>query len=87
MNSFNRASVGVVIVNWNGWRHTIAACQSLESSSYPSIKIIIVDNASADDSLARLRAAVSHAHIIANGVNAGFAGACNIGIRRLRHWR
>ena len=81
MNCFNRASVGVVIVNWNGWRHTIAACRSLENSSYPSIKIIIVDNASADDSLARLRAAVSHAHIIANGVNAGFAGACNIGIR------
>lgn len=82
MNCSNRACVGVVIVNWNGWRHTIAACRSLENSTYPSINIIIVDNASVDESLTRLRAAVPQAHIIANGVNAGFAGACNLGIRR-----
>ena len=81
MNSLNRACVGVVIVNWNGWRHTVAACQSLESSTHASIRIVIVDNASTDDSLARLRAAVPQAHIIANGVNAGFAGGCNLGIR------
>ncbi len=79
MNCFNRASVGIVIVNWNGWRHTIDACRSLENSAYPSIKIIIVDNASADDSLTQLRTALPHAHLIANGVNAGFAGACNLG--------
>lgn len=81
MNCFDQAPVGIVIVNWNGWRHTIAACRSLENSGYRSIKIIIVDNASADDSLTRLRAALPEAHIVANGVNAGFAGACNIGIR------
>jgi GT2 family glycosyltransferase len=74
-------TVGVIFVNWNGWQHTIAACRSLDQSSHKAIEIIIVDNASADDSLTRLRAALPQAHIIANAFNAGFAGACNIGIR------
>jgi GT2 family glycosyltransferase len=74
-------TVAVLFVNWNGWQHTIAACRSLDQSSHKAIEIIIVDNASADDSLAQLRAALPHAHIIANPENSGFAGACNIGIR------
>lgn len=73
--------VAVVIVNWNGWRHTIAACRSLDRSTHQALEVIIVDNASTDESLARLRAAVPHAHIIANPVNDGFSGACNIGMR------
>lgn len=81
MNNARPATVGVLFVNWNGWRHTIAACRSLDHSSYRGIEIIIVDNASADDSLVQLRAALPRAHIIANPINAGFAGACNIGIR------
>lgn len=81
MNSSQPATVGVVFVNWNGWRHTIAACRSLDQSTHQALEIIVVDNASADDSLAQLRAALPLAHIIANPVNAGFAGACNIGIR------
>lgn len=82
MNNFRPGSVGVVIVNWNGWRHTIAACRSLDQSLHRNLKTIIVDNASSDDSVAQLRAAVPQADIIANSTNAGFSGGCNIGIRR-----
>lgn len=76
--------VGVVMVNWNGWQHTIAACRSLQQSTHRAIKPIVVDNASTDGSLARLRAEIPEAEIIANPVNAGFAGGCNVGIRRAR---
>lgn len=72
-------TVGVVLVNWNGWRHTVEACKSVDGSTHQSIELIIVDNASADDSISQLRAAVPHAHIIASAVNTGFAGASNIG--------
>src|SRR5579872_6849294 len=82
MNNFRPGSVGVVIVNWNGWRHTIAACRSLDQSLYRNLKIIVVDNASSDDSVAQLRAAIPQADIIASSTNAGFSGGCNIGIRR-----
>ncbi|HEX2761885.1 MAG TPA: glycosyltransferase family 2 protein [Rhizomicrobium sp.] len=81
MNDSRPAIVGVIFVNWNGWQHTVAACRSLDQSTHHALKIIIVDNASADDSLVQLRAALPKAHIIANPINAGFAGACNIGIR------
>jgi GT2 family glycosyltransferase len=82
MSNSRPAFVGVVIVNWNGWQHTIAACRSLDQSLHRDLKIVIVDNASSDDSLSQLRAAVPQAEIIANSINAGFSGGCNIGIRR-----
>ena len=81
MNDLRPGTVGIVFVNWNGWQHTVAACQSLGQSTHQAIETIIVDNASTDDSLVRLRAALPQAHIIANPINAGFAGACNVGIR------
>ena len=69
------------MVNWNGWQYTIEACRSLDRSAYRDFRIIIVDNASTDDSLAQLRAAIPEADIIANPINAGFSGGCNVGMR------
>ncbi len=82
MSNFRSDLVGIVIVNWNRWQFTIAACRSLARSAHRDFRIIIVDNASADDSVAQIRAALPEADIIAATVNAGFAGGCNIGIRR-----
>ena len=81
MDDSQLASVGVVIVNWNGWPYTVAACRSLGQSLHRNFKIVIVDNASVDDSLLQLRAAVPNADIISNQRNEGFSGGCNIGIR------
>jgi len=74
--------VGVVLLNWNGWRYTVAAAGSLQSSPGVSITTIVVDNASTDGSLEQLRDALPEAEIIANPLNSGFAGGCNVGIRR-----
>jgi len=82
MSNSRSDMVGIVIVNWNRWQFTLAACRSLTGSAHRDFRIIIVDNASADDSLAQLRAALPGADIIASTANAGFAGGCNIGIRR-----
>lgn len=73
--------ITVIIVNWNGWQDTIAAYESLEKSEYQDWKLIVVDNASTDDSRARLAEMGPRAKLIANKKNAGFAGGCNIGIR------
>ncbi len=76
------AKVGVILLNWNGWRYTVEAARSLRSSPGISITTIIVDNASTDGSLEQLRVALPEAEIIAHPVNAGFAGGCNVGMRR-----
>jgi GT2 family glycosyltransferase len=76
------ASVAVIIVNWNGWRHTLAACRSVAASTYRNCRLIIVDNASTDESVTELERAVPDAILIRNPINAGFAGGCNRGIER-----
>ncbi len=44
------APIGVVLVNWNRWSDTIEALESLLRSTVP-LRIVVVDNASADGSL------------------------------------
>ncbi len=49
------ARMGVVLVNWNRWADTIEALESLLRSSVP-LRVIVVDNASADGSMERIEA-------------------------------
>jgi hypothetical protein len=48
-------NVYAVIINWNGWRDTIMCVDSLIALNSPHLKIIIVDNASSDDSISQLK--------------------------------
>jgi hypothetical protein len=49
------ARVAIVIVNWNGWRDTLECLESVRCLDYPDYLTVVVDNASQDDSLARVR--------------------------------
>ena len=48
--------VYIVVLNWNGWRDTIACVESLMSLDYAKYKIVICDNDSSDDSVEQLLA-------------------------------
>ena len=74
----------VVIVNYNV-RHFLEQClySVARASEGLRVQTIVVDNASADDSLAMLRARPG-LEVIANAENVGFARANNQGIRRAR---
>jgi GT2 family glycosyltransferase len=74
-------SVAIVILNWNGAQDTLACLNSLEELQYPA-HVIVVDNASSDDSISRLRAAHPDLDLIVNTSNAGFGAGNNLGIRR-----
>ena len=73
--------VAIVILNWNGWQDTINCLSSLKISEYQNSRIIIVDNGSTDESVEYIRSANEDITIIETGVNLGFAGGCNVGIR------
>lgn len=78
-------SVLIVVLNWNGIDDTEVCVESLLSQSYKNYRILIVDNASTDDSEERLKTLTS-AHpekikVIRNDRNLGFAGGVNSGIR------
>jgi len=47
--------VAVIILNWNGWENTIECLESLNKIDYPNYYMILVDNASNDDSIQKIR--------------------------------
>jgi len=72
MNATTQVPLVVVsIVNWNTPSRTQACLDAVEQLAYPRLRAIVVDNASRDDSVARLRA--RGAEVIAAADNGGFA--------------
>lgn len=47
--------VSIVILNWNGWEDTTECLESVYQINYPNFDVILVDNASEDDSLEKIR--------------------------------
>ncbi|AYF98349.1 glycosyltransferase [Protaetiibacter intestinalis] len=76
--------VSVVLVNYRGTDDTLAAIDALGKLDWPAerLEIIVVENASGDDSLKRLRAEASEVTIVPSKTNLGFAGGCNLGVSR-----
>lgn len=78
-------SVLIVVLNWNGINDTEECVNSLLAQTYQNYKILIVDNASSDDSLPRLekleQTNPDKISILKNAQNLGFAGGVNSGIR------
>ena len=73
--------VSVVVLNWNG-REVVERClQSLQGQTYQPLEIIVVDNASTDDSADLVRKRFSNVKMIVNERNLGFGGGNNVGIR------
>ncbi|MBO3083845.1 glycosyltransferase [Cellulomonas fengjieae] len=74
--------VSVVLVNYRGADDTITCLGHLLEMDWPAdlLELLVVDNDSGDDSVARIRAAVPQATVIPAGSNTGFAGGCNLGV-------
>lgn len=79
----NKPLVGIVILNWNRSDDTIACIHSLRRMDYDNYAVVVVDNASRDDSVARIRAAFPDIDLIENKENYGFARGNNVGIKHL----
>lgn len=66
--------VYIAILNWNGYANTIACLESLSHLDYPNYHIVVVDNASTDDSVDRIRRALPDVDILCADSNLGYAG-------------
>jgi GT2 family glycosyltransferase len=66
-----------VVLNWNGGEDTLAALASLEG-----IETICVDNGSSDGSDDEVERRFPHVELIRTGLNLGYAGGNNVGLRR-----
>ncbi len=79
-------AVSVIVVSYNAADELEDCLQSI--AQLPEVagdaafaEVIVSDNGSADDSVARAKAAYPTATVLENGANLGFAKACNIGAR------
>jgi len=70
----------VVIPHWNALHYLPACMEALCAQTYPSIEIIVADNASTDGSQEYLREHYPQVRIVQLPENRGFTGACNAGI-------
>lgn len=80
-----KPKVYIVILNWNGYKDTIACLESIKKLKYNNFAVIVCDNASTDNSLEYISAWIDKenklkARLIVNKDNLGFAGGNNVGI-------
>jgi GT2 family glycosyltransferase len=72
-------TVTAIIVNWNGREWLPRTLATLRAQIGVKPEIVVVDNASTDDSLSYLRACHDLA-VVCSDVNVGFAGGMNLGL-------
>jgi GT2 family glycosyltransferase len=77
------APVTIAIVNYNSAAFIDDLLASLRDVTDPSWRLLVVDAASADDSLARIEAAWPDATIVRCAENVGFAAGTNIAVERV----
>jgi GT2 family glycosyltransferase len=71
----------IIIPNWNGAAHLPTCLGSLRAQTVQGAEVIVVDNASTDDSRPLLVRDFPEVKLIALERNLGFTGACNAGLR------
>jgi hypothetical protein len=72
----------IILVNYNSYQDTIECIESLKQINFDSYKIIIVDNASTDESVNKLiNYADDRLVLLRSNKNLGFSGGNNIGIK------
>lgn len=86
---YHGGMVWCVVVNWNGWRDTLACLRTLANQSQQPLHVAVVDNGSTDESMEQLSAWMKTAEggsttfsLLPSGANLGFAKGTNLGIRQ-----
>jgi GT2 family glycosyltransferase len=74
--------VRVVVVNYEGGDLTLACLQSVLATEWPSdrLDVVLVDNASHDGVVDRVRRDLPSVRVIQSATNRGCAGGCNLGL-------
>ncbi|MFH1612101.1 MAG: glycosyltransferase family 2 protein [bacterium] len=81
--------VYIIILNWNGWQDTIECLKSIEKNNCPNYQVVVVDNGSTNESVAKIKRHCERAEgergnlveIIENKENLGFSGGNNVGMK------
>jgi GT2 family glycosyltransferase len=78
------AEIAIVVVNWQREELTIACAGRLIGWQRLKPRLLVVDNGSGPQTVARLRRALPTATVLASPGNIGFGGANNLALDRIR---
>lgn len=76
--------VHIILINYNGYEDTVECIESIKKGSYKNYKIVIVDNASPDNSGILIKDKYindENVHVILNKENNGFSAGNNKGLQ------
>jgi len=74
--------ISIIVVNWNSGKQLSDCMKTISNAALHArfeIEVIVVDNASSDDSLVGVADSSKYVKVIRNSTNRGFAAACNQG--------
>ena len=76
--------VSVVLVNFRGIDDTLNAIKSIQETNYhkEQLEIVVVDNASGDNSVEKLKNLSNQIVLVESSENLGFAGGVNLGVKK-----
>ena len=69
----------IIIPHYNGENILKRCLDSIHKYTSDSHEVIVVDNASSDNSISMLKNDFPEVKIMSNKTNLGYAGACNVG--------
>jgi GT2 family glycosyltransferase len=73
--------IAVIVLTWNNITDTLDCLHSLQKLDYPNFRVLLVDNASSDDTVPVVQQKFPCVQIVENERNLGYAEGNNIGIR------
>ncbi|MGM9962575.1 MAG: glycosyltransferase [Holdemanella porci] len=79
--------IGVVVLNFNNFEDTVNCVNSVLNQKHISLRVVVVDNGSQNDSFSVLCdkfSKIDNVTLIKNNENLGYARGNNVGIRKLR---
>ena len=77
----NSCAVRVIVLNWNGRKWLDGCLGSLRRQAGCAFEVVVVDNASTDDSVPFVRDRFPECQVLALGTNVGFSSGNNAGAR------
>lgn len=81
MSQKNNPLVSVITVNYNSIQVTLELLASLRNSTYSSVEVIVVDNASTENAEELIKQNFPNIQWVRSSENLGFAGGNNLGIQ------
>ena len=84
MDKISQPLVSIIILNYNAGQLLLDCVKSIMETNYSNFEVIVVDNASRDESHRKCKDFFENIRLIENGKNLGYCAGNNVGIKNAK---